>query len=443
MSVLRPRPPVDPLHYEPPAGFAAGGPEADRLDRLGPRLDAARAGLLAEVERVRSAGAAAGAEAEAEAAGIGLPDQLLADYATRRGQSHLYAVLQAARRIRDEVDRVVVLGPGCCQLGARLLFETCCHPFHNELSRGDRGGRPRLSFAGVPFDNDHVQGLFDIVAPAGRPCLDDLLDRWALLVADGGDETAAATRIFLAALGAGIGGDPTRLAARVIPVAPRSARLAALGRAIGCRDAFEIPPGTPEACLVFTAAGLLPAAIAGIDVVRFLEGAAAASRRFREAPVGVDPALQAAGVAHLAADRGRHLRIVAPTDSRLDTVGRWHAACFAGADGPGGTLDTRLVVAEPRRDPLVLPPLGPFGHDEDGLDPQVGSRWPDFVPAAARADASATSPRGRPQAEIRLPRVDEHALGQLLQLLILAAAVGRRFTEADGTAGVRSTDPRP
>jgi hypothetical protein len=39
--------------------------------------------------------------------------------------------------------------------------------------------------------------------------------------------------------------------------------------------------------------------------------------------------------------------------------------------------------------------------------------------------------------------VDEHALGQLLQLLILAAAVGRRFTEADGTAGVRSTDPRP
>ena len=54
-------------------------------------------------------------------------------------------------------------------MGTRALFEACCHPFHNELPRGERGGRPRLSFEGFNMDNDSAQGLLDLVAPAGKP----------------------------------------------------------------------------------------------------------------------------------------------------------------------------------------------------------------------------------------------------------------------------------
>ncbi|MFN9367308.1 MAG: hypothetical protein ACK6CT_00870, partial [Planctomycetia bacterium] len=283
-----------------------------------------------------------------------------------------------------------------------------------------------------------VQGLLDLVAPAGRPMSDDLLDRWAMLVADplvvhGAAapvaSTAVSTRLFLAALDASVGGDAGRRAARLLTIAAPTTRLAAVGRAVGCRHTFTMLPGLPEACLVFTAAGLLPAALAGIDVVRFLEGAAAVMRRFREAPVDVNPALQVAGATHCAGGRGMHVQMVAPPAGRLEAVCRWHDACVdRRGTAAGGLLDIRLVVAEPRRDPLALPAVGAMCDDVDGLDAFVGRRCSD-VAGSAGPDA-ARGGESRPHITIRLPRVDEHAIGQLVQLHVLAAAITRRLFAA-------------
>lgn len=432
MSVIRPKPPTDPLQVDLSSAFVAAGIEGERLAMLAPRLAAARADLLDPAE-------------QAEAAGLDLPDRLLGDYTTSRPQSELYAILQAAHRIRDTVDRLIVIGAGGCHHGARMLFETCCHPLHNQLSRGDRGGRPRVSFVGDTFDNDLVQGLLDLVAPAGRPASDDLLDRWAMLVADRGRDRGAdapvtapavTARIFLAALDGSVGGDATRRADRLIPIADPANPLAAVGRAVGCRHAFAIDPALPEASLVFTAAGLLPAAIAGIDVVRFLEGAAALMRRFREAPVEADPVLHMAAAMQLAAGRGMDVHLLAPPGTPLEAVCRWHDAVIdRAAAGAQGVLDIRLSVAAPRRDPLTVPAVAVGGQDADGLAGLVGSRCADVVSAAEPA-ATADGP-GRPHVTIHLPRVDEHAIGQLVQLQILAAAVARRLAAADASASRR------
>ena len=180
MSVIRPKPPEDPIQYDPSAVFAAGTVSRASLGALAARLDAARTESLADLDRWRGGGAKAGEALDP--AFIDLPERLLADYNTKRPESELFAILQTARRIRDAVDRVVVLGIGGSYMGTRALFEACCHPFHNELPRGERGGRPRLSFEGFNMDNDSVQGLLDLVAPHGKPRGDDLLDRWAALV---------------------------------------------------------------------------------------------------------------------------------------------------------------------------------------------------------------------------------------------------------------------
>lgn len=434
---------MDPLHVD--VSPLAVGLAAGRLVAFEPGLDAARGDLLAAVDRARAV-TGDPAPDDVAAAGIDLPDRLLADYATCRPQSGLYAILQAAHRVRDMVDRVIVIGAGGCHHGPRLLFESCCHPWHNELSRGDRGGRPRVSFVGGPFANDLVQGLLDLVAPPGRPASDDLLDRWAILAADQAPDmptasTMVATRLFLAALDGSAGEDDDRRAECLIPIAPPASRLAALGRAVGCRHAFAIDPALPEACSLFTAAGLLPAAIAGIDVVRLLEGAAAVTRRFREASVAVNPVLQLAGVLRLAAGRGLHVQMTAEPGDRLDAVCQWHGACLhpphldrahsdARAADAAGRLDMRLVVSAPRRDPLAVPAVGGCGQAADGLDAFVG-RQCSAVVRAAGADAVAGG-ASRPHVTILLPRVDEHAIGQLLQLQILAAAVARRDAAAGG-----------
>lgn len=428
MSVIRPKPPTDPLQVDVSSAFVAAGSDVADLAMLAPRLAAARADLLGPAE-------------QAAAAGLDLPDRLLGDYTTRRPQSHLYAILQAAHRIRDDVDRLLVIGAGGCHHGGRLLVETCCHPLHNELSRGDRGGRPRVSFVGDTFDNDLVQGLLDLVAPAGRPASDDLLDRWAMLVADRGRDrgadapvaaTAVTARIFLAALGGSVGGDASRRADRLIPITDPANPLAAVGRAVGCRHTFALDPALPEASLVFTAAGLLPAAIAGIDVVRVLEGAAAIMRRFREAPVEANPVLHMAAAMQRAAVRGLGVRFVAPPHTPLEAVCRWHdAAMDRTAAGPQGVLAIRLAIAAPRRDPLTVPAVIDGGQDADGLGAVVGRRCVDVVPAAGPDPAHGAGPQ---HVTIHLPRVDEHAIGQLVQVQIVATAVARRLAAADASA---------
>jgi len=271
MSVIRPKLPEDPIAYEPAAVFVLAGSSPDRRDAAEAGLEQARKDLLGGADVVR-------------------PDLLLDAYNVggARASSQLFAVLQAARRIRDTVDRVIVLGDGCGPLGARAIFESCAHPCHNELSRGERGGRPRLSFVGSPLDNDAMQGLLDLVAPAGKPRGSDLLDQWAIIVGgttDGGAGMAAATRLMLAALLESVGGDRAAIANRVVPITADGGGLANVAASLGCTNMFTIPEDVGDGGAVFTPLGLLPAAVVGIDVVRLLQGAAAMNRRFREAPV--------------------------------------------------------------------------------------------------------------------------------------------------------------
>ena len=469
MSVVRPQPSTDPIRYDPAAVLATGGLSQADLDSLAGRLDAARAETLADVDRWRNGGTRPGEVLDS--AFIDLPDRLLADYQTSRTTSELFAILQTARRIREAVDRVIVLGIGGSYMGKRALFEACCHPFHNELPRGERGGRPRLSFEGYNMDNDSAQGLLDLVAPAGASRGDDLLDRWAILVVSksGGTlETAVATRLFLQALAASVGGDTAALAQRVVPITGKSGKLADLAKAIGCPDVFDIPDGVGGRFSVFTAVGLLPASIVGIDVVRLLEGAAAMNRRFREAPVAENPVLQYVGVCHLAeAKMGATIRVLSSWSNRLESLGLWYDQLLSeslGKDEKGATpltavttrdlhsrgqqhqdgrrdkLITNLIVDEPRRDRLALPKLGPYGHDQDKLDALVGTTWPQMLAAAVGGTNEAYAQAKRPTADILLPRIDEHVVGQLLQMLMLATVVEGRLvgTNPYGQPGVEA-----
>ncbi len=414
MSVIRPKPPEDPIEYEPAAVFSLGGHSPERRDAIEAGLERTRKDLLGSGD-------------------VAMPDRLLDAYNTggARAGSELFAILQAARRIRDTVDRVIVLGDGCGTLGARAVFESCAHPCHNELSRGERGGRPRLSFVCSSLDNDAIQGLLDLVAPAGKPRGSDLLEQWAVVVSsatDGGPEKAAATRLFLASLLESVGGDRAALANRLVPITTPTCGLADVATSLGCTSGFTIPKDIGDQASVFTPLGLLPAAIVGIDVVRLLQGAAAMNRRFREAPVAENPVLQFAAVSRLMAEQGGMARMFASPSSQLDAVGRWHSQCMAHRGLP---LTTNLIVREPRRDPLIVPALVGCSENEDGLDHLMGTSWPEFLATARAADPSP------PQAAdtITLPRVDEHSIGQLLQFLVLANLVPRKSPDAEEPVG--------
>jgi len=159
------------------------------------------------------------------------------------------------------------------------------------------------------------------------------------------------------------------------------------------------------------------------------------------------PVLDHAGVSHLAEEAGAGLRVLSTPTSRLEALGSWHARLLAeslgvaahvvaslagsvaaasasgGLDGDAqcGVLVTHVVVGEPRRDRLAVPALAAFAHDEDGIDALVGTTWPALQAAAGEAGPQP------PAARIVLPRIDEHAIGQLMQMLMLSALVEARL----------------
>jgi glucose-6-phosphate isomerase len=358
-------------------------------------------------------------------------------------------ILTSARRLGETVERLVVLGIGGSYMGARALFEALGHPYHNELSRSQRRGRPRVYFEGNNVDSTTVRPLLEMLA--AEPDVP-----WGILViskSGGTLETAAALRIFLGALRASAGADAKRVARLVVPVTGQSGRLRDLADALGCGDVFSIPEGVGGRFSVLSAVGLLPAAVLGLDVVRLLEGAAAMTDRFRTAPAGSNPVLDFTGVCHLMeVRRGAAIRVLSTWGKRLEAVGLWYDQLLAESLGKGGRGATPLSVVntrdlhsrgqqhqEGRRDKLItnliadpasVPDpvaVGQSDLDQDRLNLLADKTLPEILEAAFLGTNRAYREDGRPTATIRLPRIDEAALGQLFQMLMLATVTEGRL----------------
>jgi hypothetical protein len=127
---------IAPLHYDYSGVMLADtGLSAADLAGLRPRVEQARAEVLADEHLWRAGGPVPPDEQPLDAGFIGLPDRLLSEYRAGRDQSEIGQILAAARTLDAAADRVIVLGIGGSYMGARALFEGWCHPHYNDLSR--------------------------------------------------------------------------------------------------------------------------------------------------------------------------------------------------------------------------------------------------------------------------------------------------------------------
>lgn len=435
----------------------AGGISSEELQALAPALDAARKSLVADAESLAagpSPSASHNPSANRSSAGVAffeLPDRILEHYHENTHASELGRMLKRAHRLREQVDRVAVPCLDGSHLAARALMHACCEPHFNELNRGDRGSRPRVYFSGRGFDNDAVQGLLKLLR-AGWPA-SRLEDRWALMPiggSAGASETATALHPLLVALRTACGNDPQRLADLVIPIG--GGPLCDFADSLGCMERFAIPDGIAPSCSAFSAAGLLPSAILGMNVVRLLEGAIAMNETFRAAPLPENPVLNFVGACRLwQGSRGERPRVLSIWAEALEAVGQWYdhllADCLGGfvltgdarrpisgrmhasprgAERPVG-LTIHWIVEQCRTDPIELSQaVTPW---ERTHLPKI-STLPGTLDTAIATTLQAQYAEGRPAVAIRLPDTREYALGQLLQLLMLATELERRLMKS-------------
>ncbi|MFM8273439.1 MAG: glucose-6-phosphate isomerase [Gemmata sp.] len=397
---------------------------------------------------------------------IDLPQKMLDGYKRKQDASELGKVLRRAQQLRDAVDRVVVLGAGGSHLAPKAIFNALCHAHHNEMPVKMRMGNPRVYFDGYDLDSDALQELFDLLE---NTCVDlDILEeRWGVVVASksGGTlEMAAAYRAVKGEVKKFYGPKNELLKKVIVPITGRTGKLRDMCRADGFADddVLTVPDDVGGRFSVFTPVGLLPAAVMGLDVRAMLLGAATMTRRFIEEPFDRNPVLQFAAVNHLMTERGKTTRVLAAWSRKLEAVGWWYDHLLSeslakngrgptplttvGArdlhtrgqqhqDGARDKLINNLVVRQPKHQPVMV---GMSERNEDDLNQFSRRGMPDLLDAALKGANDAYADAARPTADITLPMISEHTIGQLFQMLMLATVVEGRLcgTNPYGQPGV-------
>jgi glucose-6-phosphate isomerase len=215
---------------------------------------------------------------------------------------------------------------------------------------------------------------------------------------------------------------------------------------------LTIPDNVSGRYSVFSPAGLLPAAVMGLDVRALLLGAAAMTKRFLEEPVERNPVLQFAGVNYLMAEEmHKPIRVLSIWSRKLEGVGLWYEHLLAeslGKQGRGPTpmttvmtrdLHTRgqqhqegprdrvinnLVVKTPHAVPVMIQMAD---HNEDDLNRFNRKGLPDVLLSALHGTNQGYFDVARPTADLVMPALSEHTMGQLLQMLMLATVIEGRL----------------
>jgi glucose-6-phosphate isomerase len=391
-----------------------------------------------------------------EAGFIDLPQNTLDQYRRKGEASDLGKVIALANRLRDQADRIVILGAGGAYLGARALFEALKSTYHNELPDETRMGVPRIYFDGNHVDNDALQDLLDLLQVS---CVDPERreERWAVVaISKTGEtlETAVTLRVFRREATEFYGLRSKWLKELFAAATGPKSKLRDLFRAQGHDEAeiLTIPDHVGARFSVFTSAGLVPAALMGLDVRALLLGAATMSKRFLEEAFERNPVLQFAGINWLLYEELRKpIRVLSVWSKKLEALGLWYDQLVSEGLSKQGKGPTPLTMAPTRdlysrgqqhqegaRDRIInnlvvkSPKAVPIqvqmaDHNEDELNAYSRKGLPDLNTAALKGVNEAYYEAARPTADLILPSLSEHAMGQLMQMLMLATVVEGRL----------------
>ncbi len=340
-------------------------------------------------------------------------------------QVELDGIITAAEKIKSEAHSVVVLGIGGSYLGAKAAIDFLRSPFYNPSPKST----PDIYFAGNNLSGEYLRRIISLVAGG---------DLSVIVISKSGKtmETSLAFRVFLNLLQAKYG---ERAADRIYAVtSPNSGALREYAEKSGCRS-FVIPENIGGRYSVLTAVGLLPMAVAGIDIRTVLNGAEA------ELSGAPDAALSYAAVRQSLYRSGKKLEIMGCYEPSFRYMGEWWRQLFAESEGKSGrglfpvyeqlstdlhsigqyvqegerTMFETLVSFDENRSPLLIPPC----DVSDGFDSLAGLDFSTVSRASSRGVKEAHMSGGVPVIELSVPDSSEAAFGGLVCFFELACAV--------------------
>lgn len=242
---------------------------------------------------------------------------------TREITGELERIEKTAKKIREESHACVVIGIGGAYLGARGAIELLKGPNFN-LTRGK--GEPQIFFAGNNLSTRHWNELMELL---------DGKDVSLIVISKSGitTEPAIAFRGLKWMLERKYGTDEANK--RIYAVTdPCKGALHQMAVEAGW-ELFSIPAGAGGRFSVLASGGLLPMAVAGLDIREVLRGAAEAKEAYSEASLD-NPVWLYAAVRNLMYRNGKAVEILASWEPGFRHFGDWWKQLFGESEGKDG-----------------------------------------------------------------------------------------------------------
>ena len=248
------------------------------------------------------------------------------DYPVKYDQDEFARIKEAAKKIQDRCDALVVIGIGGSYLGAKAVISALTSPFYNEEPRSVRKA-PKIYFAGQNISGKYLENLLALLKDQ-EVCVN--------VISKSGTTTepAMAFRFFKKFLEEKYGKDGARERIFVTTDAAKGA-LKFMADEEGY-ETFVIPDDIGGRYSVYTAVGLLPIAAAGIDIDALMDGAKSGYEDYNKPKFEKNPCFQYALYRNVLYTRGKHIEILVDYDPSLEYLAEWWKQLFGESDGKDG-----------------------------------------------------------------------------------------------------------
>lgn len=352
-------------------------------------------------------------------------------------------VKEYAALVENRFDNILVLGIGGSALGGIAVTEALLKPYWNLLTKEQRNGLPRIFFLDN-IDPDAMNGLLEFL---------DLKKTLVNVITKSGDtaETMAQFMIVKDKLEQELGDDYRKNI--VATTDKRTGILRQVAEQEGYKT-FVVPDDVGGRFSVFSAVGLLPFALVGIDIDELTSGIKDMDLALKNTDINENIAAQNALIHYLMdTKKGKNLCVMMPYSSRLKYVSDWFVQLWAESLGKNedlagnhvhiGPTPLKAVGATDQHSQIQLFNEGPndklinFIRVENfdttleipkifeytGIGYLGGKSLNTLLNAEADSTKVSLSDYARPTVTITIPKIDGYHIAQLLYMLEVQTAI--------------------
>ena len=245
------------------------------------------------------------------------------DLPSKYDKEEFSRIQKAAQKIRRDSDILIVIGIGGSYLGARAVIELLGHSFASAASKKLRKS-PMILFCGNSISATYLADMMEIIE--GKNISLNIISKSGTTT-----EPAIAFRILRAYMEKKYGKEEAK--ARIYATTDK-----ARGALKGLADkegyeSFVVPDDVGGRFSVLTAVGLLPIAVAGIDIRELMKGARDASKAYKKLPFAENPCYQYAAVRNCLLRSGYSTEVMVNYEPSFHYMTEWWKQLYGESEG--------------------------------------------------------------------------------------------------------------